>query len=84
MADLHLELGPKRLDVFREIIPGLHRVLFPYHAADVYATAEVRELRLAAQRLGIVLVERALRAQEEARATLAAVQHGEVDGILVS
>lgn len=82
VADLHLELGPKRLDVFREIIPGLHRVLFPYHATDVYATAEVRELRLAAHRLGIVLVERALRTQEEAQATLAAIQHGEVDGIL--
>jgi len=82
VADLHLELGPKRLDVFREIVPGLHRVLFPYHASDVYAAAEVRQLRLAAERLGIVLVERALRTQEEARAALAAVHHGEVDGIL--
>ena len=75
-------LGPKRLEVFREIIPDLHRVLFPYHSTDVYAMAEVQGLRLAAQRLGIVLVERALRTQEEAQATLAAVKHGEVDGIL--
>lgn len=82
VADLHLELGLKRLEAFREIIPPLHRVLFPYHATDVYATAEVEELRLAAQRLGIVLVERALRTQEEAQATLAAVQSGDVDGIL--
>src|SRR6266487_3598554 len=55
VADLHLELGPKRLEVFREIIPGLQRVLFPYHATDVYATAEARELRTAAHRLGIGL-----------------------------
>src|SRR5919197_4440357 len=40
VADLHLELGPKRLEVFREMIPGLRRVLFPYHATAAYATAE--------------------------------------------
>ena len=82
VADLHLELGPKRLEIFREIIPGLRRVLFPYHATEAYAAAEARELRTAAHRLGIVLVERAVHTQEEAQATLAAVQLGEVDGIL--
>src|SRR5262249_23708331 len=76
------ELGPKRLEIFREIIPGLQRVLFPYHATDIYAAAEARELRTAAHRLGIVLVERAVHTQEEAQATLAAVQLGEVDGSL--
>jgi putative ABC transport system substrate-binding protein len=45
VADLHLELGPKRLEVFRELIPGLRKVLFIYHATDAYATAEVREVR---------------------------------------
>ena len=82
VADLHLELGAKRLEVFREIIPNLRRVLFPYDATDAYATAEVQQLRLAAHRIGIVLVERALRTQEEAAATLATIQSGEVDGIL--
>ena len=82
VADLHLELGPKRLELFREMIPGLKRVLFPYYATDAYATAEVQALRTAALRLGIVLVEKAVRTQAEAQATLAAVQPGEVDGIL--
>jgi putative ABC transport system substrate-binding protein len=82
VADLHLELGPKRLEIFREIVPGLQRILFPYHATDAYATAEVQELRTAAPRLGIVLVERGVHTQEEAQATFAAVQLGEVDGIL--
>src|SRR4029450_3143863 len=57
VADLHLELGPKRLEVFREFIPGLRKVLFIYHATDAYATAEVREVRAAAHRLGLGLVE---------------------------
>jgi putative ABC transport system substrate-binding protein len=82
VADLHLELGPKRLEVFRELIPGLQRVLFPYHATDAYATAEARELRTAAHRLGIVLVERAVHSQEEAQAVLASVQSEEIDGIV--
>jgi putative tryptophan/tyrosine transport system substrate-binding protein len=82
VADLHLELGPKRLEVFRELMPGLQRVLFLYHATDAYATAEARELRTAANRLGIVLLERAVRTQEEAQAVLAAVQSEEIDGIV--
>lgn len=83
VADLHLELSPKRLEVFRELIPGLRKVLFLYHATEAYATAEAREVRAAAHRLGIALVERSIHTQEEAQATLAAVQPGEVDGVLV-
>jgi putative tryptophan/tyrosine transport system substrate-binding protein len=82
VADLHLQLGPKRLEVFREMLPDLQRVLFPYHAIDAYARAEVQELRAAAQRLGMVLVEQAVRTPEEVQARLAALQPGEVDGIL--
>jgi putative ABC transport system substrate-binding protein len=82
VADLHLELGPKRLELFRELIPSLQHVLFLYHATDTYAIAEAQELRTAAHRLGVVLVERAVHTQEEARATLAAVQQGEIDGMV--
>jgi putative tryptophan/tyrosine transport system substrate-binding protein len=82
VADLHLELGPKRLELFREIIPGLKRVLFPYYATDAYATAEVQALRTAAHHLEMMLVEQAVRTQEEAQATIAAVQSGDVDGIV--
>jgi putative ABC transport system substrate-binding protein len=82
VADLHLQLGPKRLEVFREMLPALQRVLFLYHANDAYAMAEAQELRTAAQLLGLVLVEQAVRTLEEVQARLAAVQPGEVDGIL--
>ncbi len=82
VTELTLELGPKRLEIFREIIPGLRRVLFPYNANDSYAVAEARVYRDAARRLGIELVERAIQTQAEAQATLAQIQKGEVDGIL--
>jgi putative ABC transport system substrate-binding protein len=82
VADLHLELSPKRLEVFHEIIPGLKRVLFPYDAADAEAVAEARAYREAARRLGIELVEKPVRTEEEAQATLAQISKGKVDGIL--
>ncbi len=46
----------------------------PWRRREVY--------REAAHRLGIVLVEQAVRTEEEAQATLAQVRKGEVDGIL--
>lgn len=82
VTDLDLELGPKRLELFREIIPRLKRVLFLYNPSDAYAVAAAGVYRDAARRLGIVLVERTVRTEEEARASLAKVRRAEVDGIL--
>jgi putative ABC transport system substrate-binding protein len=82
VTELTLELGPKRLEVFHEIIPGLKRVLFPYNANDLYAVSEAKVYRDAARRLGMVLVERGMHTQPEVQAVLAQIQKGEVDGIL--
>jgi len=84
VTGLYLELSPKRLEVFHEIVPGLKRVLYLYDAADAHAVAEVRVYRDAAHRLGIVLVEKAVQTEEEARTTLAQISKGEVDGILTT
>jgi putative ABC transport system substrate-binding protein len=81
VADLQLELGPKRLEIFREMIPQLTRALFLYHAIDGYAVSEARELRTAARHLEIVLVERAVRTQEEAQAIITAIQPGHPDHV---
>src|SRR3989454_5380252 len=51
VADLQLELGPKRLEVFHELVPNLKRVLYPYDAADAYSVAGARMYREAAHRL---------------------------------
>ena len=83
VTDVRLELSPKRLEVFYEIIPGLKRVLFLYDAADAHAVAEARAYREAARRLRIELVEKPVRTVEEAQATLAQISKDEVDGILV-
>ncbi len=82
VTDLRLELGAKRLEVFREIIPGLKRVLYLYDASDHLSKAAARIYRDAARPLGITLVEQAVRTQEEAQRTLTQVRKDEVDGIL--
>lgn len=82
VTDLAHQLGPKRLELFREMIPGLQRVLFPY---DVTNTASLRELQIyrkAAHRLGIEVVELAMRTQAEAQETLARSWGEKVQAIL--
>jgi putative ABC transport system substrate-binding protein len=82
VTNLSLDLSPKRLELFRQTIPTLKRVLYPYDPADTYAMVQLGVYREAARRLGIELVERTVHSEEEAQATLAQLQHGHVDGIL--
>lgn len=82
VAELRLELSPKRLQVFHELVPSLKRVLFPYDVNHTPSVMAARVYRDAAHRLGILLVEKPVRTAEKARTTLAQVQKGEVDGIL--
>jgi putative tryptophan/tyrosine transport system substrate-binding protein len=82
VTDLTLELGPRRLQAFQELIPGLKRLLYVYNATDAAAVAEARGYRDTARRLGIELVERAVQTQEEAQTTLAQIQKSGVVGIL--
>jgi len=81
VTDLALELAPKRLQVFREMLPGLKRVLFFYDATDPPSLADARGYREAARQLGTEFVEYPVRTQEEAQAVLAQGK-GEGDGIL--
>jgi putative ABC transport system substrate-binding protein len=82
VVNLEVDLGSKRLEMFRELVPGLHRILFPYDPTEASSVAAVRGYREAARRLGLVLVEQTVRTLAEAQATLAQVRKDEVDGIL--
>ena len=82
VTDLDLELGPKRLEIFREMIPGLNRVLFPYNATDAYSVSEAKAYRDAARHLKIVLIEKAVRTEDEAKVVLTKLKKGDIHGIL--
>jgi putative tryptophan/tyrosine transport system substrate-binding protein len=83
VSDLNLDLAPKRLQVFRELIPTLKRVLLLYDTHDPGSVAVANAYRAAAGQLAIVLIEHAVQTQDEARDILARLRQGEVDGMLV-
>src|SRR5262249_22779580 len=58
VADLAFELVPKGLEIFRELVPGLKRVILVYDAMDDDAVSRLQVYRAAAQRLGLTLLER--------------------------
>ena len=82
VAGLTLDLGPKRLQLFQEMISGLRRVIYPYDAADALAVKQAQTYRHAARQLGIELIEKPVHTSEEARDMLTRIQPGEVDGVL--
>jgi putative tryptophan/tyrosine transport system substrate-binding protein len=82
VTDLDLELGPKRLEFLHEIIAGLKRVLFLHDPTEAFSVAEAKGYRQAAQRIGIVLVEKAVRTEEDAQSTIARLRNDDVQGIV--
>jgi putative tryptophan/tyrosine transport system substrate-binding protein len=82
IADLDAELAPKRLEIFRELVPGLRRVLFPYDATNAYIVGQLPSYRETARTLNVTLVEKPLRTEDEVRAVLAGIKKEDVDGIM--
>jgi putative tryptophan/tyrosine transport system substrate-binding protein len=76
------EGSPKSLEMFRVLLPSLKRVLLPYDADDPELVELLPALRAMASRLGITLVERAVRTQAEAQQVIMGARKEEVDAIL--
>jgi ABC-type uncharacterized transport system substrate-binding protein len=69
----------KRLELLREIVPNLRRVVTFYDSANPAALVSVEEIRKAAQNLGLELVERQVRSVDELHDALHAFRTGEAD-----
>ena len=82
VADVDVELVPKRLELFRELVPGLKRVLVAYEASNPDAVTHIAVHRDAARRLGLVLVEKPVRGEDEARAVIGSLRKTDGDGIV--
>jgi putative tryptophan/tyrosine transport system substrate-binding protein len=83
VTDLDLDLDSKRLEIFKEMVPGLTRVLFPYDKAEAFSVAEAKIYRDSARRLKIMLIEKMVVTEKEAQATFDGVRRNEVHGIVV-
>lgn len=81
IADLEVELISKRMEILREIVPGLKRLLLVYDATNPDSVSKLQAHREAAKPLGLTLMEKPVRTEDEARTAIAAARKGEVDGI---
>ena len=66
VSNLFAELVPKRLELAKELMPNLRRVLVVYDAQDSASAAGARKAQEAAPSLKLNVVVRAVRTQEEA------------------
>jgi ABC-type uncharacterized transport system substrate-binding protein len=66
VSNLYTELVPKRLELAKELVPNLRRVLFVYDAQDPASAAGARRAQETAPSLKVNVVVRPVRTQEEA------------------
>jgi putative ABC transport system substrate-binding protein len=76
------DLTAKRLEILKELVPKLRRVVTFYDPHRPTAIESSKLAREAAQRMGLQLVERHVTTAEELQAALRALKAGEVDAYL--
>ena len=75
-----IELAPKRLEMLKMLAPKMQRAWYIYHVTDIAGTRALDEVRIAAGRLNIELIEKTIGNEKELNATLKAIRPG--DGVL--
>jgi putative ABC transport system substrate-binding protein len=73
------DLTAKRLEILKEILPKLSRVITFYNPGDLIAPAAAKLAREEAGRLGLKFIERHVTSVEELRKVLQALKPGEAD-----
>ena len=75
------DLIAKRLEILKEVVPKLHRVVTFYNPRNPVAGESAKLVREAAGQMGIQLVERHVASVEELRASVQSLKTGEVDAV---
>ena len=83
VGTLKVELTAKRLELFKETVPLLRRVLVTYDPREPEEREAVSVARSAASRLGLAVLERPITDRLEIEAGLAELREGGRDGILI-
>jgi putative tryptophan/tyrosine transport system substrate-binding protein len=78
------DLPDKQMELFKEIVPRLHRVLILIDSGDP-ATERIQvELRKVASMLKLQLVEHRVTDQADIERVLGSIKHGDVDGVFIA
>jgi len=83
IASLRAELTAKRLELFKEALPSLHRVLVTFDPREPEEREALKFARLAAGKLGLELFEHPIMDRLEMEPALAKLEAGGRDGILI-
>lgn len=75
------DLTAKRLQLLKEMIPGLRRVVTFYNPENPAARESIKIAREGASQLKVQLDERTVASVDDLRSRLQALRHGEVDAI---
>ena len=82
ITDLDLDLDTKRLENFKELVPGLQRVFFAYDPSEDLSVAQAKVYRDTASYLRLDFQEKPVTSKEEAQKTFARIEKSETDGII--
>src|SRR5215204_6264336 len=78
------ELAVKRLELLRELVPGISRVLVLSYLADPVAPLQVKALEQAAASIGLTLQVRDIRMREDIPVAFEAGTRERAEGLLVT
>jgi putative tryptophan/tyrosine transport system substrate-binding protein len=83
IANLRADLSAKRLEIFREIVPSLRRVLVTYDPREPDDLEALKTARAAASRMELQLIENPITEALQIEPALADLEEGGRDGILI-
>jgi putative ABC transport system substrate-binding protein len=83
IANLRAELTAKRLELFKEAVPSLRRVLVTYDARKTEEREALTSAKSGATRLKLIVIENSIAAPLEIEPALANLKDGGQDGILI-
>ncbi len=76
------EVGARRLEILRDLVPGMKRVLHVHDASDPYSLALAKVYREAGRQLGLEVVDRPVQSEKEADTAFAQIGRADVQGII--
>jgi putative ABC transport system substrate-binding protein len=84
LSQIGVELYSKRLDLLRQIVPGLRRVGFLYDPDNTSNALSYKQLQSDCARLGYTLIAAPVNKREDFAAAFSALQRENAQGVLVS
>jgi len=81
VAGLSLQTTEKRLELLREIMPQVRRVLIPYDANNQFSRENFSFAKRAAEKLGLEVADYPVKAAEELKKTISNIQKRDGDAL---